>query len=213
MYVKGGNLGDARKMFDDMAERDASSWNTIIAAYRKHGYPQETLTLFHQMQRTGVKPDQFTLSSILPVCAKIRALEQGMNIHLSIIERGFLSDVVVASALLDMYAKCGSLYKARELFDRLSQRNVVSWNAMIAGYAQYAVFEEALRLFKEIPQPDIISWTAMVSGYAQHGVLEEALRFFKDMPQRNVVSWNAMIAGFAQNGFLEEAFSIFKEMP
>ncbi|XP_057862807.2 pentatricopeptide repeat-containing protein At1g56690, mitochondrial [Cryptomeria japonica] len=213
MYVKCGNLGDARKMFDGMAERDVSSWNTIIAAYRKHGYPRETLTLLHQMQRTGVKPDQFTFASILPVCAKIRALEQGMNIHPSIIERGFLSDVVVASALLDMYAKCRSLYKARELFDKMPQRNVVSWNAMIAGYAQYGVFEEALRLFKEMPQPDVISWTAMVAGCAQHGVVDEALRFFKEMPQRNVVSWNAMITGFAQNGFLEEAFSIFKEMP
>ncbi|XP_059067511.1 pentatricopeptide repeat-containing protein At2g22070 [Cryptomeria japonica] len=213
MYAKCGSLVDARKVFDEMTERDGCSWNVMIAAYRKLGCPREALALFYQMQRTGVRPDTFTFSSVLPACAKIGALEQGMDIHRDIIESGFVSDVAVASALIDMYAKCGSIHKAREVFDNLPQRNVVSWNAMIAGYAQNGHLDEGLRIFNEMPERDVVSWNAMIAGYAQNGVLDAAVRLFKAMPQRDVISWNTMIAAYAQNGFLDEAVGIFKEMP
>ncbi|KAH9288068.1 hypothetical protein KI387_032185 [Taxus chinensis] len=283
MYLRCGSLVDARKVFDDMTERDVSSWNTIIAGYRRYGFPREALTLFHQMQHRGVQPDPLTFASILPACAKLRALEQGMDIHQSIMERGFFSNVVVASALVDMYAKCESIHKAREVFDKMPQRNVVSWNGMIVGYAQNGFVEKALETFKQMqladvkpnsttfasilpacakmkaleqgmeihqsimergilsdavlanalvdmyakcgsihkahelfdkmPKKTVVSWTVLIAGYAQNGVLEEALRLFKEMPQRNVVSWTAMIAGYAQNGVLDEALRIFKEMP
>ncbi|KAH9297554.1 hypothetical protein KI387_029236 [Taxus chinensis] len=213
LYVKCGSLVDARKVFDGMPERDGCSWNAMIAAYRRDGYPQNALILFHEMQRTGVQPDEFTFASILPACAKIGALDQGMDIHKSLIKNGLMLNVVVVSALVDMYAKCGSIRKARELFDKMSQRDAVSWNAMIGGYAQNGALDEALRLFKEMPRRNVVSWTTMIAGYAQNGVLDEALRLFKEMPQRNVVSWNAIIAGYAQNGVLDEALRLFEEMP
>ncbi|XP_057826506.2 pentatricopeptide repeat-containing protein At1g09410, mitochondrial [Cryptomeria japonica] len=213
VYVKCGSLVDAHKVFDEMTERDGFSWNVMIAAYRRHGFPHKALKLLQQMQRTDVQPDEFTFASILPACAKIGALEQGMEIHQSIIGRGFLLNVVVVSALVDMYAKCRSIHKARELFDSMSERDVASWNAMIAGYAQNGVLDEALRLFQEMPQRNVISWTALIAGYAQNGVIDEALRLFKEMPHRNVVSWNAMIAGYAQNGILDEALAYFEEIP
>lgn len=136
MYVKCGSWIYARKVFDEMTEREVSSWIAIIAAYRRNANPQEALALFYQMQRTGVQPDQFTFAIILPVCSKTRALEQRMCIHESIVERGFPSDVVVTSALVDMYVKCGSIHRAQQLFDKMTERGVVSWNAMITGYAQ-----------------------------------------------------------------------------
>ncbi|XP_057850679.1 pentatricopeptide repeat-containing protein At1g56690, mitochondrial [Cryptomeria japonica] len=213
MYVKCGSLIDARKVFDGMIEPDGFSWNSIIAAYRMHGYPHEAVALFHQMQGMGTQPDQFIFSSVLAACAKIKALPLGTDIHQSIMERGLLSDVVVSSALVDMYAKCGSIHKARELFDRMPQRNLISWNAMIAGYAQNGILDEALRIFNNMPKRNIITWNAMIAGFAQNGVLDEASRLFKEMPQRNVASWNAMIAGYAQNGVLDDAIRLFKEMP
>ncbi|KAH9297549.1 hypothetical protein KI387_029231 [Taxus chinensis] len=212
MYVKCGTLVDARKVFDEMTARDGFSWNVIIAAYRRHGYPHEALALFHQMQQTGVQPDQFTFASILPACAKIGALEEGIVIHQCIIEIGFWPDVLVASALVDMYAKCGSVQKAKELFDKMPQRNVVSWNAMISGYVQNGVLDEAFRHFQEMPGRDMVSWNVMITGYAQNGVLDEAYRLFNEMPVRNVVSWNAMIAGYAQNGLVVKALETFKKM-
>ncbi|XP_057870782.1 pentatricopeptide repeat-containing protein At4g02750-like isoform X2 [Cryptomeria japonica] len=201
------------KVFNDMTERNVVSWNVLVVAYRKHGCPHEALALFHQMQRSGLQPDHFTYASVLPACAKLGALEVGMDIHESVMESGFLSDVVVASALVDMYIKCGSIHKARELFDIMPHRNVVSWNAIIAGYAQNGALDEAVSLFKEMPLPDVISWNALITGFAQNGFLDEALRLFNEMPERNVVSWNAMIAGYTQNGVLDEALKVFKEMP
>ncbi|XP_057826485.2 pentatricopeptide repeat-containing protein At1g09410, mitochondrial-like [Cryptomeria japonica] len=212
MYVKCGSLVNARKVFDEMTQRDGFSWNILILAYRRHGYPHEALILFHDMQQTSVQPNQFTFASILPACAKIGDLKQGMVVHQSIMENGFMSDVLAVSALIDMYSKCGSIRKARELFDKMPQRNVVSWNSMIAGYAQYGILDEASRLFKEMPRQDVVSWNALITGYAQNGVFDEAARLFNEMPQRNVVSWNAMIAGYAQNGFVEKAFETFKQM-
>ncbi|KAH9297552.1 hypothetical protein KI387_029234 [Taxus chinensis] len=212
MYVKCGSLVNARRVFDEMTERDGFSWNVIIAAYRKHGFPHEALTLFNQMNRTGVQPDQFTFASILPACAILGALEQGMYIHRSIIESGILSNVVVASALIDMYTKCGSVQKARELFDKMPQRNVISWNVMMVGYAHSGNLDEAIKLFKEMPQRDVVSWNLMIAAYAQNGVFDEALRLFKEMPQPDVVSWNTMIAGYAQNGYAEKALETFGQM-
>ncbi|KAH9310530.1 hypothetical protein KI387_025565 [Taxus chinensis] len=209
MYVKCGSLVDARKVFDDMKERDGFSWNAMIAAYRRHGYPYEALTLFHQMQRTVIQPDQFTFASILPACAKIRALKQGMDIHQSIIERGLLSDVVVANALLDMYAKCGTIHKARELFDIMPEKNLVSWNAMISGYAQNGVLDEALRLLNNMGRPDVISWSAVIAGYAQNGFFEKALEAFKQMQlagvKPNSTTFASILPACAKMGTLEQA--------
>ncbi|KAH9323326.1 hypothetical protein KI387_017965 [Taxus chinensis] len=118
MYAHCGSLVNARNVFDHMTERDP----------------------------TGVQPDQFTFASIVPACANMGALEQGMDIHQRIIDSGFLSDVVVSNALIDMYAKCGSIHKAHELFDKMIQRDAFSWTAMIAGYAQNGLLDEAFRL-------------------------------------------------------------------
>ncbi|XP_057826943.1 pentatricopeptide repeat-containing protein At4g21065 [Cryptomeria japonica] len=119
LYAKCGSLVYSRKVFDHMEERDNVSWNTIIAAYRRHGYPHEAVKLFHQMQRTRLQPNQFTSASVLPACAKIGALEEAMAIHQSIRDRGILSNVIVATSLADMFVKCGNINEARELFDRM----------------------------------------------------------------------------------------------
>ncbi|KAH9288065.1 hypothetical protein KI387_032182, partial [Taxus chinensis] len=126
------------------------SWNAIITGYTQNGPVEKALEVFKQMQLADVKPNSTTFASILPACAKMGALEQGMDIHQSIIENGFLSDVVVANALVDMYSKCGNMQKARELFEKISQKTVISWNAMVAGYAQNGFAEMALEAFKQM---------------------------------------------------------------
>ncbi|KAH9292088.1 hypothetical protein KI387_042726 [Taxus chinensis] len=122
---------------------DATQAAEFQRSYRRHGCPHKAVTLFHHMQQTGLQPNQFTFANILPACAKIGALEQGMDIHQSIKDRGILSDVV-ANVLVDMYAKCGTIDKACEPFDRMPQKNVVSWTVMIAGYDQNGFVENAL---------------------------------------------------------------------
>ncbi|XP_057849662.2 pentatricopeptide repeat-containing protein At4g02750 [Cryptomeria japonica] len=212
MYDKCGRVVDARKVFNQMTKPNVFSWNIIILTYRRRGHPEEALTLFQQMQRTYILPNHFTYSTFLPVCGQIGDLQQGMEVHQRIIESGFLSDVVVGNALIDMYAKCGCIHKARQLFDEMNDTNVVSWTAMITGYAQNGDLDKALRFFKEIPQRNVVTWNAMIVGYSQNGALHEALRLFEEMPQPNVVSWTAIIVGYAQNGLLGKALGTFKQM-
>eukprot|EP01018_Ginkgo_biloba_P000317 Gb_38242 [translate_table: standard] len=212
MYTKCGSLVDARRVFDQMPKRDVFSWTVMIASYVRHGLCEEALTLFHRMQPTGIQPNHFTFASVLPACANLAALEQGIEIHEEIIRSGLQSDVFVESALVDMYAKCGSIEKARVVFDKMPQRNAVSWTAIIAGYAQNGIVDEALKLFENMPKRDVVSWTAMISGYMQNGLVNEALKFFQKMPERSVASWNAMIAGYEQNGHDEEALKLFRQM-
>ncbi|XP_057869624.2 pentatricopeptide repeat-containing protein DOT4, chloroplastic [Cryptomeria japonica] len=128
MYDKCGSLLDARSIFNQMTETDVCSWNLIIAAYRRHKFPQQAFTPFYQMQRSW------------------------KNRKMWVSVRNYCDD-----SLIDMHAKCGNMQKARESFDKMSQRNVVSWNTMIAGYSQNDILDEALRLLKEIPQQNVIS--------------------------------------------------------
>eukprot|EP01018_Ginkgo_biloba_P001468 Gb_24929 [translate_table: standard] len=212
-YAKCGSLVDARRAFNQMPKRNIVSWTVMIAAYARQGHGQEALTLFYEMQRTGIRPDRIAYASVLSACANLAFLEQGKEIHEAIITSGLQCDVLVGNALVDMYAKCGCLEVARHEFDKMPQRDVVSWNAMIAGYAQNGLIDEAFKLFQEMPEQNVVSWTAMVAGYAQKGNIEKALELFQKMPERNVVSWNAMIAGYAQNGHVDEALKLFQTMP
>jgi pentatricopeptide repeat protein len=181
LYVKCRSLADARRVFDEMSERDVCSWTVMIAGYAKHGPPQEALVLFRRMRETGVQSNQFTFASILPACINLGFLDQGMEIHEEIIKDGFQSDVVVSTALVDMYAKCGSLEDARKVFGKMPERDLVSWNAMIAGYAQNGNVDEAFKLFSAMPQRDVVSWNVVIAGFAHNGYGEEALRLFQQM--------------------------------
>eukprot|EP01018_Ginkgo_biloba_P040732 Gb_28666 [translate_table: standard] len=209
MYAKLGNLVDARRVFDQMSERDVVSWTVMIATYARYGHAKEAWILFYEMQRTGIQPDHFAFATVLPLCADLAALRE---VHEEIVRSGFDSDAFVGNALVDMYAKYGSIGNAYTLFDRMPQRDVVSWNAMIAGCAKNGHVDEALKLFQKMPERNVVSWTAMISGYAQNGHVDKAVELFQIMPERNVVSWNAMIAGCAQNGHGEKALKIFQQM-
>jgi len=213
MYIKCGSLADARRVFDEMFERNLYSWTVLIAAYSKDGFAKEALALFHQMQKTGIEPNQFAFASVLPACTKLAALKQGMQIHEEIIKCGFESDAFVQSALLDMYTKCGSIENARHVFDKIPQPDDVTWAAMIAGYVRNGRLEEALDLFQRSPQRNVSVWNSMIGGYVQSGLVDEAFELFRNMPERNAISWNSMITGYAQNGFVDEAYGLFQKTP
>ncbi|XP_057841861.2 pentatricopeptide repeat-containing protein At3g22690 [Cryptomeria japonica] len=181
MYVKCERLDRARRVFDEMAHRNVVSWSAMIAGYAAQGEPEEALGLFGRMQLMGIRPNQFTFASVLPACTRFGSLEKGMEIHLGIIRGGFCSNVIVMTALVDMYAKCGSMEKARELFDGMQERTVVSWNVMIAGYAHNGLVDKAMEVFNEMPQQDLLSWNSMIAGLALNGKRDKALKLYQQM--------------------------------
>ncbi|KAH9293477.1 hypothetical protein KI387_041320 [Taxus chinensis] len=216
MYDKCGSLPDARNIFDSMTEPNVFSWNMIMSAYRRHGFSHQAFTLFYQMQRTAVHPDQFTFSSILPVCTNAGSLKHGLQIHGKIIRCEFQFHDIVTNTLIVMYANCGKIEKARELFDKMHNANVVSWNAIITGYAQNGVLDEALKLFEVIPQKNVVSWTAVIAGYAQNGLVEKALKISKQMQLAGVKpdssTFASILPACGKMGALEQGMEIHQKV-
>eukprot|EP01018_Ginkgo_biloba_P005078 Gb_12201 [translate_table: standard] len=219
-YAKCGTLANARHVFDKMAKGNALACTTLIGEYVRYGELEEALDLYYQMRRVGMHPDNFIFPCVLKACAGLSALNQGRDIHCHIITRGYDSDVFVGNALIDMYAKCESLEDARQLFDKMPHRDVVSWNVILASYAQMGNCDEAVKLFHQMQlkdiKPNVISWNTMILAYSQNGFFNEILELFSQMQvagvKENVVTWNTMIAGHAQKGHGDEALKLFRQM-
>eukprot|EP01018_Ginkgo_biloba_P030840 Gb_14956 [translate_table: standard] len=221
MYAKCGSLEIARQLFDKMSTRDAVSWNAMIAGYAQNGHGNEALTLFQQMQLTNVKPNRATIVSVLPACAQVAALQQGKNIHDYIIQNGFESHDSVVTALIYMYAKCGSIEIACQLFYELSKRDVVSWNAMIAAYTQNGYANEALEFFSRMQLEDVkpnqvtimsvlpacASLAALQQGKEIHGYI------IRNGFETQVSVVNAVIVMYAKCGNIYIARLVFDTMP
>ncbi|GLT66528.1 hypothetical protein SLA2020_388880 [Shorea laevis] len=133
-YAKNGEMGEARMVFDGLAEKTAVTWTTVITGYVKSGRSEVSLQLFDQMRETDVVPDKYVLSSVLSACSTLEFLDGGKKIHAYVLRRGTEMDVSVSNVLLDFYAKCGKVHTARKLFDQVVVKNIISWTTMIAGY-------------------------------------------------------------------------------
>ncbi|KAH9293088.1 hypothetical protein KI387_041706 [Taxus chinensis] len=215
-YFKRGIIDHARQLFEKMPERDGVSWNTMIAGYDRLGYFHEALNCYWEMMAEGIAPSPITFATVLSSCAKLPATKQGKQVHARAIGAKCESDVFVGVSLVDMYAKGGFIEDARQVFDRMPGRNVVSWNAMMTGYGENGCGEEALRLFYEMQQvgmkPDHVTIITVLSSCSKCGKVKDARKVFDQTPQRNASSWNAMIAGYVQNGHGEQAVQLFSQM-
>ncbi|XP_057842691.2 pentatricopeptide repeat-containing protein At4g21065-like [Cryptomeria japonica] len=220
MYGKCGSIQQAQVVFDTTRQRNVISWNAMIVGYVQNGMLDKALGLFKQVEITGVKPDCSTFSSILPACAKLEALEQGMETHQKVIKRGFLSDVVLLTALIDMYAKCGSVQKSHILFNKMPQRNVVSWTAIIAGYAQNGLVEKALEIFKQMlfvgVKPNFPTFVSILPACAKMGALEHGMEIHQKIVEGGLLSYGvvatALIDMYAKCGSIHKARGLFDKM-
>eukprot|EP01018_Ginkgo_biloba_P029528 Gb_22668 [translate_table: standard] len=221
MYAKCGCLGDAHELFNRMPERNGVSWTAMVAGYAQKGHVDEALKLFNQMQQSGIKPNQYTFSTILMACASIGALEQGKEVHTIIAEFGFESDLFVCSALVDMYAKCGSIENALRVFEKMSKRNVVSWNAMIAGYRHNGRVEQALQLFYQMQRggikPTEVTFASVLRACASLTAMEQGKRvhnhIIKTGFEVNVFVGSALVYMYAKCGSIKDARHVFDKTP
>ncbi|XP_043690893.1 pentatricopeptide repeat-containing protein At4g02750-like [Telopea speciosissima] len=121
--------------------------------------------------------------------------------------------IYASNVRIGVLARAGKVEDARQVFDKMPKRDVVSWNAIVTGYWQNGLFEESKRLFDLMPVKNVVSWNLMIAGCVQNDRIDEAYHYFTKMPERNTASWNAMISGFVRFGRIEEAKSLFEEMP
>eukprot|EP01018_Ginkgo_biloba_P031290 Gb_27322 [translate_table: standard] len=222
LYAKCGDIEIAHRLFDKMAKRNVVSWNAMIAGYAQKGHANEALALFHQMQLANMKPDPFTMVSVLPACAHLAALQQGKCLHGCVIRAGFESDVFVGTALIDMYAKSGNMEIARHLFDKMSKRNIVSWNAMISGYGMHGHGDDALALFDQMQwvgvKPNDITFVGILSACSHAGLVDEGWHYFDCMSRDYSITpslehYACMVDLLGRAGLLDEAHNFIKNMP
>ncbi|KAK8550137.1 hypothetical protein V6N12_038867 [Hibiscus sabdariffa] len=214
VYSRLNKINSARLLFDESSEKTPASWNAMISGYTQNGLTEAAISLFQEMQISEVSPNPVTVTSILSACAQLGALSLGKWVHGLIRSKNFESNIYVSTALIDMYAKCGGIREALELFDLMVGKNVVTWNAMISGYGLHGQGQDALRLFSEIhaglvkegeetfqsmihdyhfePLPE--HYACMVDILGRAGQLEKALKFIKEMPvELGAAEWGALL--------------------
>ncbi|OMO97940.1 hypothetical protein COLO4_14243 [Corchorus olitorius] len=187
VYSCCGQLGSARKVFDTMSERDLVSWNSLICGYSQCKRFKEVLGLYRAMQEANVKADAVTMVKVILACCYTDDMGLADSIVKYIDENSIHIDVYLGNTLIDMYGNRGLINLARGVFDRMLERNVVSWNALIKGYIKAGEFIEARRVFDNMKQRDVISWTSMITGYCEANQYTDALKLFEDMMAAKVV--------------------------
>lgn len=192
---------------------DVFSVASTIRFYSRHCQFREAVNLYGELQRCGLSPSTFAVSSALKACARILYRSGGISIHAQVFKYGFCNVVYVQTALVDFYSKVGNMDFARSIFDdEMVEKNIVSWNSVLGGYVKSGDLTMAQSVFDEMPEKDVISWNSMVSGYARMGNIERANALFRQMPERSSASWNAMISGYIECGKIEFARSFFEAM-
>ncbi|XP_058068318.1 pentatricopeptide repeat-containing protein At2g34400 [Magnolia sinica] len=221
MYARCGEPGTARKVFDEIDERDLVSWNSMISGYAKMGFAAEAVGLFGRMREAGFVPDEMTVVSVLVACGDLGDLELGRWVEGFVEGNGMELNSFVGSSLIDIYGKCGDLESARRVFDRMRQKDVVAWNAMITGYAQNGVSNEAIELFNTMREsniePDKITMVGVLSACASVGALDlgmwvDAYASRKGL-KHNIYVGTGLIDMYAKCGSLDRALCIFGDMP
>eukprot|EP01018_Ginkgo_biloba_P022430 Gb_00259 [translate_table: standard] len=221
MYAECGIIHDAQKVFDKFSEQDAQLWSAMIVGYAQNGYGEEAVNLLCKIQLVCMKKNSFTFSSILKACVSVGALEQGKQIHAHAVKTGFEPDVFVGSSLVDMYAKCGSLEHACQMFNAMPHRNVVSWNAMVTGYSQNGNCDEALKLFWQMQRvgmkPDKFTFVSALGACAALSSMEQGKQvhicIIKTGYDLDIAVQNAVVTMYAKSGHIENAYKVFENMP
>ncbi|GFS36596.1 tetratricopeptide repeat (TPR)-like superfamily protein [Actinidia rufa] len=222
MYSKCGDVGSARYVFNSMINRTCVSWTAIIGGYASKGDLDETLALFHSMEASGQKPDIVTVLYMISGCGQTGALEVGRWIDNYTVSNGLKENVMVCNALLNMYAKCGSIRDAWELFRTMQGRTIVSWTTMISGCALNGEFKEALELFFLMLEfgvkPNHITFLAVLQTCTHAGFLEKGWECFDLMIKKYKIipgldHYSCMADLLGRRGKLKEALGFVQKMP
>ena len=149
MYVKHGRLDAMHEVFSNLSVHDSGTWVQIITAYAQSGNNKKAVQIFQEMLQSGLEFTQSTCIGILKAFSNcIETFREGNTLHTHTIIRGYDSNICVITTLISMYAKCGRISEARNVFNTLPKKNVVTWNAMIGGYVNHGDLEETVKLLQ-----------------------------------------------------------------
>lgn len=222
LYAKSGDLDAAHILFDMLLMKILISWNAIIAGYVQKGLEEVGLSLYHRMRQYGWMPDQYTFASVFRACSSLAILEQGKQAHGILIKSQISRNVVVNSALMDMYFKCSSPYDGLRVFDKSLDRNVITWTSLISGYGLHGRVPEVLDSFNQMinegVKPNQITFLAVLSACSHGGLVDKGREYFSSMMRDYGVQprgkhFAVMVDLLGRAGRIDEAYAFVQKSP
>ncbi|XWS73529.1 hypothetical protein CRYUN_Cryun02cG0137300 [Craigia yunnanensis] len=225
MYVKCGSLDRVQRIFDNMQKKSIISCTTMVVGYAGLGLLDAAWKLFDEMPEKdvagGIKPDEVTMVYCLSACLQLGALDVGNWIHHYIKKHKLYLNVALGTAIVDMYAKCGNITKALQVFHEMLCRNSLTWTSIIGGLALHGTAHDALSYFSKIIEvgfrPDEFTFLGVLSACFHGGLVEESGKYFTQMTSKFSMSpqlkhYSCMVDLFGRAGLLDEAEELIKSM-
>ncbi|KDP32117.1 hypothetical protein JCGZ_12578 [Jatropha curcas] len=219
-YSKHGNMKQAYQIFCDVTYRNLISWNAIISGFLSNGLPIQGLERFSELLMLEFRPNEYTLSIILSICAGISALRLGKQVHGYILSLGFSSKASLSNALITMYAKCGLIDWSSKVFNAMTTRDLVSWNALISACAQNGKGSEAVYWFESMlypcgVKPDDATFKIILSACSHAGLVDDGIRIFNSMTDKygvvpGVDHFSCIVDLLGRAGYFDEVERIIK---
>ncbi|KAF6164226.1 hypothetical protein GIB67_010196 [Kingdonia uniflora] len=223
MYVKCGSVDDAFGMFEFFGDKDSITWSAMITGYAQSGDSEKALKLFSEMHSAMFWPSEFTLVGVLNACSNVGAIREGKQTHCYLLKLRFESQVFIRTALVDMYAKCCSIFDARKEFDLLQggEVDMVLWTSMIGGYVQNGDNEEALGLYGRMEMegvlPNDLTMVSLLKACSGLAGLEQGkqihARTIKYGFGLGIPIGSAISTMYAKCGNLDDGKRVFQRMP
>ncbi|XP_051118497.1 pentatricopeptide repeat-containing protein At5g66520-like [Andrographis paniculata] len=223
LYAASGDMFLCGKVFDEMPLRDVVSWTVMISGYKEAERFDDALIAFEKMRSHGVMPNQVTAVNALPACGALGALDMGIWIHDHVRRNGWELDVILGTALIDMYGKCGQIDEVISVFEDMSEKNVFTWNAVIMGLALSKNGKEAIKWFRKMNEervcPDEVTLIAVLSACVHSGFVHMGRRVFASLLvgrygfKPNVKHYSCIVGLLARSNCLDEAVRVIKGMP
>ncbi|CAG7902577.1 unnamed protein product [Brassica rapa] len=222
MYAKCEMFEEAELIFESLSQQSTVSWTALISGYVQKGLHGDGLKLFTKMRGANLRADQSTFATVLRASAGFASLSLGRQLHGFIIRSGNSENVFSGSGLVDMYAKCGSIKDAVQVFQEMPDRNGVSWNALISAYADNGDGEAAIDAFERMIhsglQPDSVSVLSVLTACSHSGFVEQGTEYFEAMSRVYGITpgrkhYACMLDLLCRNGRFEEAEKLMEEMP
>ncbi|KAJ9697873.1 hypothetical protein PVL29_007142 [Vitis rotundifolia] len=225
-HARDGDCNGAFVLFSRMVREglvpDLVTWNAMISGFTQSLKAVEAWRLFQDMLVAGIKPNQVTVTGLLPACGLMGSIHRGKELHGLIYRMGLDMNVFVATALIDMYSKCGTVKDAWDVFDRIPIKNVASWNAMIGCYGKHGLVDSSIQLFERMQaegmQVNHITLISVLSACSHGGLVEKGLTIFRSMKEKYGVEisqehYSCVLDLLCRSGRMVDAYELFKEMP
>jgi pentatricopeptide repeat protein len=223
-YCRAKRLDDAVQVFDMMPEKDTIAWAALISGHEQNGEEDTALELFGQMLAEGMAPTSFALVSSLGACAKLGLVTRGKEVHGFVLRHCIGSDpfnIFIHNALIDMYSKCGDMATATVVFERMPERNFISWNSMVTGFSQNGQGKQSLAVFNRMleaeVQPTNVTFLAVLTACSHAGLVSDGRRILESMQDHGVEPraehYASFIDALGRNRQLEEASEFIKGLP